>query len=299
MPTEVTLIHTDLQPGRRSGHRMVATATKIYLFGGYRPVDVLYKEVWEYDIITNTWSMLETDGDPPNCVASASMIIDGDTLMVFGGSGLPFGRCNSNILHTLNLKEKIWRKIQCKNATPSPRYGQSMIKGNDGYIYIFGGTTGLTFHDDLYRFRRKDYVFERMPHVVNTPSERYRHEVVGDEECFYILGGATLGSYMSFEEIHSFHYDSLQWKSHKCIPSISFGIYMCGGFNERTAFDDFWVLDVINFQWSKLDITLPDAMFFHAIALQRSLRSDNSRGYPLFVILAMLANCPIPSRMHS
>ena len=37
-----------------------------------------------------------------------------------------------------------------------------MVKGKGGYIYIFGGTAGLYFHNDLFRFHPKDYVFEQI-----------------------------------------------------------------------------------------------------------------------------------------
>ena len=65
--------------------------------------------------------------------------------------------------------------------------------------------------------------------------------------------------------------------SKRCmLPLLPLEIYICGGYDELTPYNDFWELDTNSFQWSKLDITLPDYTFFHAVTLQRSYRSDNS-----------------------
>lgn len=60
------------------------------------------------------------------------------------------------------------------------------------------------------------------------------------------------------------------------LPLLLLEIYMCGGYDEVTPYNDFWELDTNNFQWSKLDITLPANTYFHAVALQRSYRNDDS-----------------------
>ena len=47
----------------------------------------------------------------------------GQCLLVFGGTGVPFGDTASNDLHACNLKTLEWRKIKCRGPHPIKSYG--------------------------------------------------------------------------------------------------------------------------------------------------------------------------------
>ena len=90
------------------------------MFGGYSPhyEDYLFRELWRFNIGTKTWHLLETTGPFPNEVASSCLVLDKGNLIVFGGSGVPFGMCNSKKLHVCSLSRLQWfdlsERYSCK-----------------------------------------------------------------------------------------------------------------------------------------------------------------------------------------
>ena len=87
-------------------------------------------------------------------------------MLVFGGTGYPFGkllglprvsmtaaslltnfsgeRC-SNSMHAFDFSTNKWREITCGGELPTPRYGQSLTY-KDGNIYVMGGTSGHEYN---------------------------------------------------------------------------------------------------------------------------------------------------------
>lgn len=68
-----------------------------------------------------------------------------DSLLVWGGTGFPFGEKCSNSLHAYHIPTQQWHKVVCGGELPTARYGQSMTM-KDGAIYIIGGTTGYNYN---------------------------------------------------------------------------------------------------------------------------------------------------------
>ncbi|KAL0618096.1 Kelch domain-containing protein 10, partial [Plecturocebus cupreus] len=123
-------------PPARSGHRCVADNTNLYVFGGYNPdydesggpdnEDYpLFRELWRYHFATGVWHQMGTDGYMPRELASMSLVLHGNNLLVFGGTGIPFGESNGNDVHAM-----------------------AIINGS---LYVFGGTTGYIYSTDLHK----------------------------------------------------------------------------------------------------------------------------------------------------
>ncbi|KAL7979841.1 hypothetical protein Chor_008179 [Crotalus horridus] len=125
-------------PGRggESGHRCVADNANLYVFGGYNPdydesggpenEDYpLFRELWRYNFATGTWHQMGTEGYMPRELASMSLVLHGNNLLVFGGTGIPFGESNGNDVHAM-----------------------AIISGS---LYVFGGTTGYIYSTDLHK----------------------------------------------------------------------------------------------------------------------------------------------------
>lgn len=236
-----------------------------------------------------------TSGKFPREVASSCVVLDRGNLIVFGGSGYPFGYVNSNKLFICNLKKKKW-VLKTENASsedesefegavpiPPPGYGQSVVLSPDREIYIFGGTTGLKFNSHLHRFSFTKCEWEHLIYDEECPCPRYRHEAVSDGVRFFVIGGGIGNSdprdEFSLEKVHSFHFEKQQWTQHTCQPCTStrefpnprrchgcviWGghIYICGGYDGTDIFDDIWSLDLSSFQWKKLNRVLPYPVFF-------------------------------------
>ena len=47
----------------------------------------------------------------------------GCNLLVFGGTGIPFGEASSNQLYVCNLNTRTWRHIECDGEFPIRVYG--------------------------------------------------------------------------------------------------------------------------------------------------------------------------------
>ena len=50
-------------------------------------------------------------------------MLDGHNLLVFGGTGVPFGEAASNQLHVCNLRRLQWKHIKCTGEFPIRCYG--------------------------------------------------------------------------------------------------------------------------------------------------------------------------------
>lgn len=51
------------------------------------------------------------------------LLYNHNLVLVFGGTGFPFGHAVSNDLHILDLKRRQWRRCQFPNNPPAPVYG--------------------------------------------------------------------------------------------------------------------------------------------------------------------------------
>lgn len=60
-----------------------------------------------------------------DCVgASPSAVLHGNNLLVFGGTGIPFGENNGNDVHVCNVQYKRWNLLSCRGKKPNKIYGQ-------------------------------------------------------------------------------------------------------------------------------------------------------------------------------
>eukprot|EP01134_Creolimax_fragrantissima_P006561 CFRG6561T1 len=148
----------------RSGHTAVVdhSGDHMFVFGGYY-YGVCINDMFRFHIPTRTWHKMECTGDVPRGVASHAAVLDGKHMLVFGGSGFPFGQNNRNTLHLLNTEDMHWTELECTGTRPSPRYGHSMSFSEcRSYAYVYGGTSGHVFFNDCYRFCICTRVWEKL-----------------------------------------------------------------------------------------------------------------------------------------
>lgn len=205
-------------PKPRSGHRIVCDERCMYSFGGYNPslsdadqADLvsannigpywsdsmpLFKELWRYNISTRTWKRMDVEG-MPDCLASNAALLSGHILMVYGGTGVPFGSNCSKDLYICNLKnasDKLkFDLITTTGNSPSPQYGQAIVLVGH-HLYTVGGTTGFGYSCDVHSLNLKTGRWKARytcKGIANEPIGRYRHEVAFDGVRIYVLGGGT------------------------------------------------------------------------------------------------------------
>uniref|UniRef100_A0A3P9N892 Kelch domain-containing protein 10 n=1 Tax=Poecilia reticulata TaxID=8081 RepID=A0A3P9N892_POERE len=293
-------------PPARSGHRCVADNTNLYVFGGYNPdyeesggsenEDYpLFRELWRYHFATGCWQQIRTEGYMPTELASMSAVLHGNNLLVFGGTGIPFGENNGNDVHVCNVKYKRWSLLNCRGKKPNRIYGQAMVIIN-GFLYVFGGTTGYIYSTDLHRL---DLTTREWIHLKpnnppdDLPEERYRHEIAHDGQRIYILGGGTSWTSYPLDKVRHrqflYTYKALceistkkkkkkvklphfltgypaPRRCHSCVQ-IRNDVFICGGYNGELILADLWKLNLQTFQWSKLPAEMPEPAYFHCAAV--------------------------------
>ena len=57
-------------------------------------------------------------------LSSLLAVMHGNNLLVFGGTGIPFGENNGNDVHVCNIHYKRWNLLNCRGQKPNRIYGQ-------------------------------------------------------------------------------------------------------------------------------------------------------------------------------
>ncbi|XP_076160157.1 scruin like at the midline isoform X2 [Ptiloglossa arizonensis] len=270
-------------PKARSGHRIVCDHKYLYSYGGFNPdfffdddsdmendqawisSKPLFKEIWKFNLVTQQWQRLPGQDNMPNELASNAVILRGNTLMVYGGTGVPFGESCSNRLYLCNL--------------------------NNGFAYTC----------DIHRFDLRTGIWEKVYICSgidqNEPSGRYRHELAFDGRLIYVLGGGTGSESFGFLQIHAFDLEMKKWvmlttsgdnedntvpeprRCHGCVQYTDqntgvISVIISGGYNGEQGllrskiFSDVWRLDLNNLQWTCLrKCKIPRPLYFHSAAL--------------------------------
>ena len=306
-------------PEGRSGHSLCADDNFLYVFGGYNPDDshAIYRELWRYNTSTRTWLVLPDQDDlAPWTGASISMAYWNRRLITFGGTGYPFANSNSNRISMYCLQTFKWYDLtkmaldqaivrgrdeneikvkQCgctdiRNALPRSKYGQSMAISLSGKVYIFAGTIGREFENDLHSFCLKNLFWTQhnfcFSHRDSVPVPRYRHSAICKDDRFLVLGGGTSYRTHGFARLHSFSYGKKTWKSvksvahgdeahgnifypearhsHVCVEDKD-RVYLIGGNPISDSYlNDVWELDLKTLRWRLTEVCI--TVFFVILA---------------------------------
>ncbi|XP_066925665.1 kelch domain-containing protein 10-like isoform X2 [Clytia hemisphaerica] len=309
-------------PEGRSGHCICSDNENfLYVFGGYNPKDShsIYNQLWRYNTSSNVWTILpDKENGSPLSGASISMTYWDQKIITFGGTGYPFAEQNSNHLSLYCLRSYKWFNLtklakdqaiiqgrdenetkvkQCgcteiRNAAPNPKYGQSITISPAGKLYVFAGTLGLEFENDLHSFCLHNMFWTAHNfcsiHRDTIPEPRYRHASISKDNRFYVLGGATSYRIFGFRYLHSFNYDTKIWEKLRCTSkdgTLDSMIYpeprhshVCVEYQKKViligglplpnrSLDDIWVMDLETLSWTQLQSAFPSPIYFHAATM--------------------------------
>lgn len=290
-------------PHPRSGHRAVATESDLWIWGGYYPSiqgqpERMFQELWRFNFALQRWTLEKTTGDGPTLtLASHSMCLYRNLLLVFGGTGFPFGHHVSNDLFVLDLKRLHWKRCQILEEQPQRVYGASMIL-HDNHLYILCGTNSWSYNSDVYEISLPDL---KCKHIgtsfeeIEDPSEtgRYRQEAyLHNNEIYLFGGGGVSGISYSLKRLPVFSLTTHKWsfvltnpdpmhnfplarKFHSILPFHENQVIMFGGayfnpsLNRHILCDErIWLFDFDKFEWSILSsLSMPQPTYFHAAAI--------------------------------
>jgi len=290
-------------PKPRSGHRCVVDDDSLYSFGGFNPKIAdddeemagdaiwqdskpLFRELWKFDFVSKCWTKLKTLGFTPKELASHAALLHGRTMLVYGGTGVPFGSTSSNSLHTCNLDTLVWNKVQTEGSPPEEQYGQA-IALHGGALYVVGGTTGFLYSMDVHRLDLKTLHWQRLA-ATTRPQERYRHEIAIYGDRLFLFGGGTAIESFGFKKIACYNIKKLDWERLKTQPyrnntrrgfpakrrchslvQMNSDVYICGGYDGEVIFDDLWKFNLDTLRWTKLPTILPQPVYFHSAGISK------------------------------
>lgn len=260
----------------------------------------LFQELWKFNFAAKRWKCYKGRQYLPQELASNAVVRAGNYLMVYscvyGGTGSPFGVRSSNQLYLCALNDEVGRmfEIDTTGQHPVPQYGQALVYHNK-YLYTIGGTTGFTYSCDIHRINIRDKVWEDVYICTGQadyePAGRYRHEVAFDGSNIYILGGGTAEDAFGFCEIPVFNIETKKWlkvetkgdsrtlgfgkpSARRCHGAVQIEIkndihvFINGGYDGDTVFDDLWRLELSTMQWTYIDkCILPKPTYFHSAAV--------------------------------
>lgn len=305
-------------PKARSGHRIaIDDLGHLYSFGGYNPhinsddedlsddsewlnTRPLFRELWKFDMTQKKWIKLRTGGESPTQLASHCAVIVDRLLIVYGGTGVPFGQSSSNLIHTCNLDTLMWQKVRVSDTSdpaqqPIEQYGQAIaVDVDEGCLYVVGGTTGYRYTIDVHKFDFRTQTWHELYRKIwgNTgngpfPEERYRHEIVLYKKKLYVFGGGTADTCFGFKEVAVFDLTTCTWeplltkvdpetqeypkprRCHGCVQRNN-QVYIVGGIDGNDICDDLWRLNLETAQWTKLRERMPLPVYFHGTGVSQA-----------------------------
>lgn len=186
------------------------------------------------------------------------------TLYIYGGQ-LEKGTA-SNTLYQFNIESMEWLKVRCtarhslESNLPS-LFGHTANVVDGTKIYIFGGTDGTNYYNDLFVIDTETNSWVREKTQGPKPAPRYGHSCVLYNNSLFVFGGGSDQSL--FNDLYSLDLDTLTWKTikiegttdsakrvHHSANVIANKMIVSGGLiNSHSHSNDLMVLDLEHFRW--------------------------------------------------
>jgi len=271
----------------RSGHiAVIAPYGYLILFGGFNDnkclndiyfvdLELLLEEKNNIDEIY--FEELNIDNLPKLASSAVCCHPTKPILYGFGGSGKNWGITNYGDLFIIDLLTKNVTIEKPLFSTPEARYGTTLCYYNKkNVLYLFGGTNGTIFYNDLYEFNIENNNWTKLSTKGDIPTERYKSTATLIGSSMYIIGGGTITLENIPLEIYKLCLRTFQWKKIKyntkhtvdnllahAADSHEQLIYINGGKkHDETKNDTIYVFDTVTLKLSILTNCL--AREFHS-----------------------------------
>jgi len=222
------LPHTkDQQPDPLQFNAWTRVGNKLYIHGGYdfmctnlsmrRP---LKDEVWELDLGTQRWRLLQTIGETPGPRSGHGMFAYKNYLYIWGGNrGADPSPADDSKLYRLDLSQSgsyNWEVVKTKSSLrPRPRkeFAGVLYKGK---YYITAGTVGRSGQsDELWCLSLSNMKWQELKH---DSTKRYNHRMWAARGKLFVLGGRTMENGFdphtaehSIDDFHSYDIEKKTW----------------------------------------------------------------------------------------
>lgn len=223
-------------PFPRYGAAINATASKdgtIYLMGGLVGGATVKGDLWLTEMGNGSMACypISTTGDGPGPRVGHASLLVGNAFIVFGGdTKLADNDDLDDTLYLLNTSTKHWSRALPQGPRPTGRYGHTLnILGSK--IYIFGGQVEGFFFNDLVAFDLNSLQSSAsrwevlLPNTKDqasppgrSPPARTNHSVVTWNDKLYLFGGTDGITW--FNDVWTYEPRSNAWTELDCIGYI-------------------------------------------------------------------------------
>ncbi|KAK1147434.1 Negative regulator of mitotic exit [Aspergillus melleus] len=190
-------------PGPRVGHASLLVGNAFIVFGGDTKVDendMLDDTLYLLNTSSRQWSRSIPPGPRPAGRYGHTLNILGSRLYVFGGQveGYFFNDLIAFDLNQLSNPNNKWEFLIRNSHQGGPPPGQippartnhTIVSFNDR-LYLFGGTNGLQWFNDVWTYDPRANQWSQLDCVGFIPTPREGHAAALVNDVMYIFGGRT------------------------------------------------------------------------------------------------------------
>ncbi|XP_052896657.1 kelch domain-containing protein 4 [Anopheles moucheti] len=144
-------------PSARSGHRMVVTRKKLFVFGGFHDNNASYRyfnDLYAFSLENYSWTKIDAVGTAPPARSGCCMVANTDgKILIWGGYSktnvkkeIDRGTTHTDMFALVADKQDAkgnssykWTSIKPSGKKPAPRSGMAVAIAPNGKAYAFGG----------------------------------------------------------------------------------------------------------------------------------------------------------------
>jgi BTB/POZ domain/Kelch motif len=202
-----------LAPSKRCWATACALASKILVSGGYDKVTPYRNDLHVYDVNTGVWKAVAVRPMESGRHAHTMDVVSGSRIVMFGGHSVG-GYLND--LYVLDFDAEAnsatSRQVEVEGTAPQPRAAPATAVVGDS-LYFFGGDSGtdVGYRSDLHVLHTaaSPMRWERIEASGDTPEPRGWHTMSAVGTLLYVFGGCD-GS-TSFNDVHVFDTELGRW----------------------------------------------------------------------------------------
>jgi N-acetylneuraminic acid mutarotase len=166
-------------------------------------------DIYTYDPATKTSSFLETTGTPFSKRSALTAVGWKNRMLVFGGWN-GFTRTWFNDVHEFNFDTKTWRQVDAKGTPPNQRTSHAAVVYKN-CMYVYAGFSGDQYLNDLYEYNIETETWTNLTPLIcgERPEPRSRFCAAVHGPYMYVLGGWNKVTY--FNDFWMFNFETREW----------------------------------------------------------------------------------------
>ncbi|WVF69370.1 hypothetical protein IAT40_004146 [Kwoniella sp. CBS 6097] len=180
-------------PMPRVGHASAMADRIMIVWGGDTKVDVTDAQdegLYILDLRSQEWTNVPVSRGPVGRYGHAVCLLEG-RFYVFGGQA--DGAFMSDLwmydLKQLSGSSHRWEQIRYAGPPPPARTGHILVAGNNGKLYLFGGTDGNYHYNDTWAFDLATRIWTELSCIGYIPLPREGHAAAIVDDTIYVFGG--------------------------------------------------------------------------------------------------------------